>query len=152
MKIIVDGDGCAGRHIIERIAKDFNIPLLIFCDIHHMISSDYAEVKIVDSGFQSVDMYVVNNCRSGDIIVSQDYGVAALCLPKGARCISPYGYIFNEKNIERLLLERHIKAQIRKAGGRTNNMKKRSSEDDRKLEENLIKLIKESFIKKIETI
>ena len=52
MKIIVDGDGCAGRHIIERVAKSFNIPLLIFCDIHHMISSDYAEVRLVDSGFK----------------------------------------------------------------------------------------------------
>lgn len=146
MKIIVDGDGCAGRHVIERIAKDFNIPLLIFCDIHHMISSDYAEVRLVDSGFQSVDMYVVNNCSSGDIIVTQDYGVAALCLPKGAKCISPSGYIFNEDNIDRLLLERHIKSEIRRAGGRTNNPKKRSSEDDKRLEKRLIKLIKESNI------
>ncbi len=143
MKIIVDGDGCAGRHIIERVAKSFNIPLLIFCDIHHMISSDYAEVRLVDSGFQSVDMYVVNNCSSGDIIVTQDYGVAALCLPKGARCISPSGYIFNEENIERLLFERHIKSEIRRAGGRINSIKKRSSEDDSKFEKNLIKLIKE---------
>lgn len=147
MKIIVDGDGCAGRHIIERVAKAYHIPLLIFCDIHHMISSDYAEVRLVDSGFQSVDMYVVNNCSNGDIIVTQDYGVAALCLPKGARCISPSGYIFDEGNIDRLLLERHIKSEIRRAGGRTSNPKKRSSEDDSKLERNLIRLIKEVSIK-----
>ena len=68
-------------------------------------------------------MYVVNNCSSGDIIVTQDYGVAALCLPKGARCISPSGYIFNEENIERLLFERHIKSEIRRAGGRINSIK-----------------------------
>ena len=147
MKVIVDGDGCAGRDIIEKAAKSYEIPLLIFCDIHHVINSDYAEVKIVDSGFQSVDMYVVNNCGRGDIVVTQDYGVAALCLPKGAKCISPSGYIFDDKNIERLLLERHIKAEIRRAGGRTSNQRKRVSEDDKRLEENLIKLLKASVNK-----
>jgi uncharacterized protein YaiI (UPF0178 family) len=145
MKIIVDGDGCAGRAIIEKAAKNFEIPLLIFCDIHHIISSDYAEVKVVDSGFQSVDMYVINNCGRGDIVVTQDYGVAALCLPKGAKCISPSGYIFDDKNIERLLMERHIKSEIRRAGGRTSNAKKRTPEDDKKLEENLNRLLKVSI-------
>lgn len=145
MKIIVDGDGCAGRTIIEKVAKSFQLPLLIFCDIHHIINSDYAEVRVVDSGFQSVDMYVVNNCGRGDIVVTQDYGVAALCLPKGAKCISPSGYIFDDKNIDRLLMERHIKSEIRRAGGRTSNPKKRNTEDDKRLEENLCRLIRASL-------
>ncbi|WP_139905506.1 YaiI/YqxD family protein [Clostridium thermarum] len=145
MKIIVDGDGCAGRTIIEKVAKSFELLLIIFCDIHHIINSEYAEVKVVDSGFQSVDMYVVNNCGRGDIVVTQDYGVAALCLPKGAKCISPSGYIFDDKNIEGLLMERHIKSEIRRAGGRTSNPKKRTAEDDRRLEENLFRLIRASI-------
>lgn len=147
MKIIVDGDGCAGRDIIEKAASDFGVELLIICDINHAIFSDYAEVKIVDSGFQSVDMHVVNNCSSGDIVVTQDYGVAALCLPKGAACISPAGYIFDNGNIERLLMERHIKAEIRRAGGRTTNPRKRNSEDNLRLEKNLAKLIRSALEK-----
>lgn len=142
MKIIVDGDGCAGRDIIEKTASGFGIGLLIICDMNHAIFSDYGEVKIVDSGFQSVDMYVVNNCCKGDLVVTQDYGVAALCLPKGAACISPSGYIYDNENIERLLMERHIKAEIRRAGGRTSNPKKRTAEDNVRLENNLKKLIR----------
>lgn len=144
MKIIVDGDGCAGRDIIEEEAKASGIGLIIYCDINHFISSDYAEVKIIDSGFQSVDMAVVNSCKEGDIVVSQDYGVAAMTLSKKAMCLSPSGYIYDNDNIDRLLMERHIKSKIRRGGGKTSNPRKRTSEDDDKLRFNLRKLISKS--------
>lgn len=141
MKLIIDGDACPSIPIIEEIARENNIKVLIFCDIHHFIQSNYSEVKVVDSGFQSVDMYVVNNTQSGDIVITQDYGVAAMCLPKKADVINPKGYIYTEKNIERLLEERHISQKIRKGGGRTSSQKKRSKEDDQRLIANLKKLI-----------
>lgn len=141
MKIIIDGDACPGISIIERVAKDSDISVIIYCDINHFLQSEYSEVKIVDSGFQSVDMYVMNATKEGDIVVSQDYGVAAICLSKKAKVINPKGYIYNEKNIDRLLEERHISQKIRKGGGRTSNPKKRTEEDDLRLERNLIKLI-----------
>lgn len=143
MKIIIDGDACPGISIIEKIAKQYEIPVMIFCDIHHFIQSDYSEVKIVDSGFQSVDMYVINATKQEDIVVSQDYGVAAICLSKRAKVINPKGYIYDEKNIDRMLEERHISQKIRRSGGRTSNPKKRTEEDDLRLERNLIRLIKE---------
>jgi len=141
MKIIIDGDACPGISIIEKVAKNHEVPVKIYCDIHHFIQSDYSEVKIVDSGFQSVDMYVMNETKEGDIIVSQDYGVAAICLSKKAKVINPKGYIYNEENIDRLLEERHISQKIRQSGGRTSNPKKRTQEDNLRLEKNLIKLI-----------
>jgi uncharacterized protein YaiI (UPF0178 family) len=142
MKIIIDGDACPGISIIERVAKDHEIPVVIYCDIHHFIQSDYCQVKVVDSGFQSVDMYVMNETKEGDIIVSQDYGVAAICLSKKAKVINPKGFIYDEKNIDRMLEERHISQKIRRSGGRTSNHKKRTEEDDLRLERNLIKLIR----------
>lgn len=138
MKIIIDGDACPGISIIEKIAKKKEVPVIIYCDIHHFIQSDYSEVKIVDSGFQSVDMYVMNETKEGDIVVSQDYGVAAICLSKKAKVINPKGYIYTEKNIERLLEERHMSQKIRRGGGKTSNPKKRTQEDDLRLEKNLI--------------
>lgn len=141
MKIIIDGDACPGISIIEKVAITRNIPVKLYCDIHHFIQSDYIDVKIVDSGFQSVDMYVMNEAKSGDIVVSQDYGVAAICLSKKACVINPKGYIYNEDNIQRLLEERHISQKIRRGGGKTSNPKKRTKEDDIRLENNLIKLI-----------
>lgn len=141
MKIIIDGDACPSIPIIEKIAKKYNIDVLIYCDFNHYIQSNYSEVKIVDSGFQSVDMHVVNSASKDDIVISQDYGVAAMCLPKKAYVINPKGYIYSEKNIDRLLEERHISQKIRRAGGRTSNPKKRSKEDDERLSSNLEKVI-----------
>lgn len=141
MKIIIDGDACPGISIIEKIAKKNEVPVIIYCDIHHFLQSDYSEVKIVDSGFQSVDMYVMNETKKGDIIVSQDYGVAAICLSKKAKVINPKGYVYTENNIERLLEERHMSQKIRRGGGKTSNPKKRTEEDDIRLEKNLIRLL-----------
>ncbi|MBS5939708.1 YaiI/YqxD family protein [Clostridium sp.] len=141
MRIIVDGDACPGISIIEKIAKSYKLDLIVYCDINHYIALDYGEVKIVDSGFQSVDMYVVNTCIKNDIIISQDYGVAAICLGKGAFVINPKGYNYTNKNIDRLLEERHISQKIRKAGGRTNNPRKRTKEDDIRLKTTLEKII-----------
>ena len=98
MRIIVDGDACPGISIIENIAKKYGLELIVFCDIHHYIQLDYGEVKVVDSGFQSVDMYVVNISKEKDIVISQDYGVAAIALGKGAYVINPKGYYYNEEN------------------------------------------------------
>ena len=146
MRIIVDGDACPGISIIENISKKYNIELIVFCDINHYIYLEYGEVKVVDSGFQSVDMYVINISKEKDIVISQDYGVAAIALGKKAYVINPKGYYYNEENIDRLLEERHMSQKIRRSGGKTNNPKKRTKEDDLRLEKNLIKLI-ESNIK-----
>ncbi|AQR93188.1 YaiI/YqxD family protein [Clostridium saccharoperbutylacetonicum] len=143
MKIIIDGDACPGISIIEKVARTYEVPVIIYCDINHFIQSDYSEVKIVDSGFQSVDMYVMNETKQGDIIVSQDYGVAAICLSKKAKVINPKGYIYDEQNIDRLLEERHISQKIRKGGGKTSNPKKRTEDDNLRLEKNLIRIIRE---------
>lgn len=141
MRIIIDGDACPSIPIIEYIAKENNIEVIIFCDINHYIFSDYSTVKVVDSGFQSVDMYVVNTVSNGDIVVTQDYGVAAMCLPKQASVINPKGYIYTNDNIDRLLEERHIAQKIRRGGGRTTNPKKRTKDDEERLRRNLKYLI-----------
>ena len=141
MRIIIDGDACPSIPIIEYIAKENNIEVIIFCDINHYIFSDYSTVKVVDSGFQSVDMYVVNTVSNGDVVVTQDYGVAAMCLPKQASVINPKGYIYTNDNIDRLLEERHIAQKIRRGGGRTTNPKKRTKDDEERLIRNLKYLI-----------
>ncbi|WP_143316819.1 YaiI/YqxD family protein [Clostridium sp. HBUAS56017] len=141
MKIIIDGDACPSISAIEKVAKSENIEVLIFCDINHYISSDYSTVRVVDSGFQSVDMHVVNNTFENDIVITQDYGVAAMCLPKKSFVLSPKGYSYTDKNIDRLLEERHISQRIRRGGGKTPNPKKRNKEDEIRLIEKLKKII-----------
>lgn len=141
MRILVDADACPGRYIIEKAAIKNNLELIFYCDINHFINSDYGEVRYVDQWFQSVDIVLTNECRENDLIVTQDYGVAAMVLGKGAYAISPRGYIYNNENIDRLLFERHISSRIRRSGGKTSTFKKRTIEDDKRLYDNLIKLI-----------
>jgi uncharacterized protein YaiI (UPF0178 family) len=146
MKIIVDGDACPGISIIENIAKKHGVELVVYCDIHHFIVLDYGEVRIVDSGFQSVDMKVSNECKKGDVVVSQDYGVAAICLGKKAKVINPKGYIYTDENIGAMLEQRHLSQKIRRGGGRTPNARKRTSEDDERLYKNLLFLINSNMM------
>jgi len=141
MRIIVDADGCPGKNLIEKAASENSIELIMYCDINHVLSSDYASIRYVDSGFQSVDMKVANEAKSKDIIITQDFGVAAMVLAKGAYAMGPKGHIYDDDNIDKLLFERHMSSKLRRSGGKTFGPKKRTNEDDEKLYHNLIRLI-----------
>lgn len=142
MRIIVDADACPGKHIIENLGKENRLEVIMYCDMNHVLFSDYSTIRYVDSGFQSVDMAIANEAKEKDIVVTQDFGVAAMVLGKKAFAISPKGYIYSNDNIDKLLFERHISAKVRRSGGKTSNPKKRSKEDDERLYANLLKLIK----------
>lgn len=141
MRIIVDGDACPGKSIIEGLGKEHGLEVIIYCDYNHVLSSDYSKIKYIESGFQSVDMAVANEAKENDIVVTQDYGVAAMALGKKSFAISPKGYIYDDENMDRLLFERHISQKVRKGGGKTSNPRKRTKDDDDRLYKNLLKLI-----------
>ena len=81
---------------------------MLLCDTNHVLKSDYSEIKIIGAGADAVDLALVNLCKKGDIAVTQDYGVAALVLGKGAYCIHQSGKIFSDDNIGGLLMDRHL--------------------------------------------
>ncbi|MFL0268554.1 YaiI/YqxD family protein [Candidatus Clostridium radicumherbarum] len=141
MRIIVDADACPGKDIIESLGKEHDLEIIMYCDINHVLNSSYSTIKYMDSGFQSVDMAVANEAKERDIVVTQDFGVAAMVLGKKCFAISPKGYIYDNNNIDKLLFERHISAKVRRSGGKTSNPKKRNKEDDERLYRNLLKLI-----------
>lgn len=141
MRILVDADACPGKEIIESVAKEYEIDVILYCDFNHVLNSSYCKIKYMDSGFQSVDIAVANDTKAGDIVITQDFGVAAMTLGKKAYAINPKGYIYDNENIDRLLFERHLSQKVRKGGGRTVNHKKRNNDDDEKLKRNLIKII-----------
>jgi uncharacterized protein len=149
MRIIVDADACPGKLLIEKAAIENNIEVMMYCDMNHILQSDTSRIIYIESGFQSVDMAVANEAKKGDIVVTQDFGVAAMVLGKKSYAISPKGYIYDDKNIERLLFERHISSKVRRGGGKTSNPKKRTPEDNVRLYHNLLKLIKTSISSEI---
>lgn len=145
MRLLVDADSCPVVDIIEEIARKFGIVLSFYADIYHQLSVDYGEIKYLDRANQSVDMEIYNECKRGDIVITQDYGLAALVLGKGARAINQNGMVFDKRNIDHLLAKRHVHAKIRRAGGRHPNHKKRTRDNDIKFKKALEELIKNSF-------
>ena len=143
MKILIDADACPVVRIVEKIAKLHNIPVILLCDTNHVLTSDYSEVKVIGAGADAVDFALVNMCTRGDIVVTQDYGVAAMILGKGAYGIHQSGKWYTDDNIDRMLMERHMakKARMGKGKHHLKGTAKRTEEDDRRFEESLVKLI-----------
>ena len=106
MKILVDADACPVVKQVEKIAKKHRVPVILLCDTNHILSSNYSEIKVIGAGADAVDIALANLCQSGDIAVTQDYGVAALVLGKGGYAIHQSGKIFTNENIDGLLMER----------------------------------------------
>lgn len=143
MKIYVDADACPVTSIVEKTAKKYKIPVVLLCDTNHILKSDYSEICIIGAGSDAVDIALINKCEIGDIVVTQDYGVAALALGKKAYAIHQSGKIFTDDNIDGLLLDRHLakKLRISKSKHHIKGPKKRTKDDDKKFEESLLKLI-----------
>ena len=83
MQIFVDADACPVVGIVEKVAKEHNVPVTLLCDTNHVLASDYSKVIVVGAGADAVDYKLISICHRGDIVVSQDYGVAAMALRKG---------------------------------------------------------------------
>lgn len=142
MKIFIDGDGCPVIDITIKTATEYGIDLIIICDTSHEIRRRGVETITVSKGNDSVDFYLVNKVSQGDIVVTQDYGLAAMCMAKGARVLNQNGIIFTEKNIDLLLMSRYMSKKIRMSGGRLKGPPKRNAEDDTNFHLALIKLLK----------
>lgn len=141
MKILIDADACPVVDITLRLAEKYNIECIILCDTAHFIERDGATTVTVEKGADSVDLKLVNMVKDGDIVVTQDYGLAAMCLAKKALPVNQNGMIFNDRNIEKLLYTRFVSKKIRMAGGRTKGPSKRTDLQDSEFEKALEKLI-----------
>jgi uncharacterized protein YaiI (UPF0178 family) len=144
MKILVDADACPVTRIVEQVAQKEKISCVLLCDTNHVLHSDYSEVKIIGAGADAVDFALLNLCQKGDVVVTQDYGVAAMILGKGAYGIHQSGRWYTNQNIDELLMQRHIAKKVRRSS-KKNHLKgpaKRTEEDDRRFQESFEKLIK----------
>ena len=130
MKIIIDADACPVVDIAVKTAKERSLECIIVCDNTHSIEKDGAKTIIVDKGADSADCRIANLTEKGDVIVTQDYGLAALVLGKGGKALNQNGLIYTDANIENLLFTRFIGKKERMAGNRTKGTKKRTSRND----------------------
>ena len=143
MQIFVDADACPVVDIVETIAEKYNISTTLLCDTNHILYSDYSEVIVVSAGADAVDYKLISICHKGDVVVSQDYGVAAMALGKGAYAIHQSGKWYTNENIDQMLMERHLNKKARRSSHK-NHMKgprRRTEEDDVRFAQSFEKLV-----------
>jgi len=141
MRILVDADACPVKDIIVQTAKEYNLQVIMFIDTSHELADGYSKVVVVDKGKDSVDFALIANTQKNDIIITQDYGLAALALARQCFALNPDGLIYNADNIQQLLYQRHMNQRLRQRGKRPPRIKKRTPQQDIAFKQALIGMI-----------
>ncbi|MCX7614485.1 MAG: DUF188 domain-containing protein [Clostridiales bacterium] len=145
MRVLIDADGCPVVDITVAVAKEFDIKCIILCDTSHVFDKAGSDTITVSKGSDSVDFALVNMLEKGDIVITQDYGLAAMCLARGAKPMNQNGMVYDDNNIEALLLARHTARKIRNAGGRLKGNAKRTAAQDTLFKEKLKEMLTATF-------
>jgi uncharacterized protein YaiI (UPF0178 family) len=141
LRIIIDGDACPVINNCIALARKYQLECLIIIDTSHQINSEYARVIIVDKGNDSVDYYLVNMLKDNDIVITQDYGLASMCLSYKCIVLNQNGLRYDIKNINALLMQRAISQKIRKSGKRVKGPSKRTIKDNNDFDKSLEEVI-----------
>ena len=141
MTVLIDADGCPVVDITIRLSKQAGVDCIIVCDTAHVYEKADAKTVTVSKGSDSADFVLVNMIQKGDIAVTQDYGLAAMCLARGTVPVSQDGMIYSDDNIGALLLQRHTAKKIRMSGGRLKGSPKRTPVQDKAFEQTLKTLL-----------
>lgn len=143
MRILIDADGCPVVDIAVRLAATHSVECIILCDTAHVFQKEGAKTLTYSKGPDSVDFALVNLLCPGDIVVTQDYGLAAMCLSRGAVVLSQNGMEYTAGNIDALLMSRYTAQKVRRAGGRLKGPAKRTQAQDEAFEIKLNALLKQ---------
>lgn len=140
--VLIDADGCPVVDLTIRICRALSVPVLILCDTAHRIERDGAETMVFDKGADSVDFALVNRVRPGDVVITQDYGLAAMCLSRRARVLNQNGLEYTADNIDGLLEQRHHSKKLLRAGKHLKGPAKRTKEQNEAFGETLERMLK----------
>lgn len=144
MRIYIDADGCPVVHETIGIAQMKNIPVTVVKNYAHELQSPYAEIVTVDISRDAADYYIANHLKNGDVLITQDYGLAALALSKNCRILTQNGLHISDHNIMRLLDARHVNQKMRKTKKIYTKHKKRTVEDDEVFKTALLRLLEDN--------
>ncbi|SPT62101.1 Uncharacterized BCR, YaiI/YqxD family COG1671 [Aerococcus viridans] len=145
MKIFIDGDGSPTKQETIQLAKKYDLPVVLVTSIDHFSKkpvADHVETVYVERGADSADFKILSMISAGDIVVTQDYGLASLALAKTI-VIHHSGMIYTDMNIDQLLRQRYENQQMRKAKMRTKGPKPFTAADRQHFTQVLDKIIQD---------
>ena len=144
MTILIDADGCPVVDLTVQLARQHSVPVIILCDTIHHIERDGAQTLMFEKGADSVDLALVNRVTPGDLVITQDYGLASMCLARRARVLNQNGLEYTAQNIDALLLRRHENKKLLRSGQHPKGSAKRTKEQDEMFERALRGMLTES--------
>ena len=127
MNVLIDADACPVVDIAISLCLQYGISCTLLCDTAHQLCRDGVATLVFDKGADSVDFAIANRVRFGDLVITQDYGLASMCLARNARVMHQDGWEYTPYNISGLLEQRHAAKKFRAAGGRTKGPSKRTA-------------------------
>jgi len=144
VRIVVDADACPVKREIADTARQFGVPVMLVASYDHaLVPEPGVEVRHVERGRDAVDLYISNLIRPGDIVVTQDFGLAAMALAKRATVLSNRGQRYRNETIDFLMESRHDQAKARRAGGRTKGPRAMTREDRIRFQQMLTKVLRD---------
>lgn len=142
-RILIDADGCPVVDEAILVARQFGVECILLCDTSHEYEKQGAQTLVFTKGADSVDFGLVSIVRPGDVCVTQDYGLAAMCLARSARALDQNGMEYTSGNIDGLLDARHFAKKVRRGGGRLKGPSKRTPEQDRAFVRTLVLMLED---------
>lgn len=144
MRLLIDGDACPDKLAIKALAIKYQIEMIVYIDYAHVLEDDYYQIVECEIARDSVDMRIVSDVQPGDLVITQDYGLAGLLLGKRAIVLHMSGMLINDQNIDLLLSTRYISAKERKSGKHVRGPAKRTSQIREKFLNNLEEILKKA--------
>lgn len=144
MKVLIDADACPVVDIAVGLCREYHIPCILLCDTAHTMHREGAETLVFDKGADSVDFALVNRVSAGDMVITQDYGLASMCLARQAKVLHQDGWAYTEDNIQALLWSRHETKKYRQSGGRVKGPSKRTKQQDKAFADSLRALLQQT--------
>ena len=141
MTILIDADGCPVVDLTLQTAAKYNVPVLILCDTAHQIQRDGAQTLTFGKGADSVDFALVNRVCAGDLVITQDYGLASMCLARCAKVLNQNGLEYTADNMDALMLRRYENKKLLRAGKHPKGSPKRTKAQDEAFASTLTSLL-----------
>lgn len=145
MTVLIDADGCPVVDITIEICSRYNVPCTLLCDTSHEFHRANATILVFDKGADSVDYALVNRVEPGDLVITQDYGLASMCLARNARILHQDGWEYTIENIDTLLLVRHNNRKYRVTGGHIKGQRKRKNKQNEAFTATLIQILQNNI-------
>lgn len=145
MKIFIDADACPVVDIVIEVAEKYDVGVVLIYDTSHIFDIEGVEKIIVSKGADSADFVIINRVKKNDIVVTQDMGLASMCLARNARIINQNGFSYTNENIDYMLMNRYISKKLRAKGYKTGTIKKRTKENDIAFKTALDKMLIEEY-------